>query len=838
MRRFAGAISSDAKLVPYIYSYGSAEKEVRYLVEIGMTSVRVFSPSTGKVVAVFQSGDEGVGSFEYVPLHVRYKQLNKLLFITCDSCMPRVLEWDGMNWTFTEWTFRHMPYRQNHEERDWPLVMEVKYVEGGGSRKRLDVSFEKVADSKELPGAVAGDELLRLSYWMDTQEVNAYFGVLSGGQTAENILMKHDGSNLAYPAMGPTADYTDTIFGGVAKSQKAYGGRTYSCVSGEYRGISGGVMEKSYACIKDFATTDLVTGLYHPDNYTANFVEASCQGGSSDTPIPKVMTTLRGITETIKKNQIITLARVEMELWHCIKTPPEDELVMVRNSPEYFRRGMPMGRVRCKGPWSFYCSGVWFGEYEVFVNYSDNPNEGEWESRGKSSSGPFTAENNIISGDESDEECWIELRLMTFYAEKSNHVFAYEEIYFPESNTTEAIAANTHNRLIVDSYKRDIECVVKKAQDGTYSVEYSGELPPIGTKAEILDWSWAAFGKRYGYPRHVWEYNSRLVFASTTGQPQTVWMSRVDDLNNFLPGGNDDNSIWLTLNTPSQNAICWIGEKNYQLIVGTAFAEVGLTNPNKTVLTSSNAVSVKHGYVGSSEMPALVTANNILYVGRGGWRVYQFGYSLESDSLVSTDLSIFAPHIGEQHGGFVCAAMADKPDCVAYFVMGDGSVGLCTYNSMQQVKAWHRWVTDGQVKDVCVLPDGDRRDRVFFIVVRDGIPMIDVMDEDSGYEDNGGRDYVSRVVTNALGNVQQMGVRQQNAPKVKICWGEDFAYNGTNMWVSKDGFVTQYRPADYKGAVFKKGWREVLGGMEWGYEVKLGIEVSGPTGCNILAVQG
>jgi hypothetical protein len=835
-------LSGNGKLVPYIYSYGEAEKEVRFLVEVASTAVRVLSPSTGSVVALFQSGDDGVGSFEYEPSRVRWKQLNKLLFLVCDTCMPRVLEWDGNNWKFYEWSFRHMPYRYNHEERDWPLVMEVKYDSAAANNKRLEVSFEKVEGSNELPSAVSSDETLRLSYWVDTQEVNAYFGDMTAVHlawtSADNILMKHDGSDLAYPAMGPTAEYTDRITGCVAKSQKAYAGRTYACISGEYSRMSGGHMEKNYACIKDFATTDLVTGLYHPDNYTANFVEASCQGGITATPYPEVITTLRGITSTIKKNQIISLARVEMELWHCIKTPPEDELVMVRNSPEYFRRGLPMGRVRCKGPWSFYCSGVWFGEYEVFVNYSDNPDEGEWESRGKSSSGPFTAGNNIISGDESDEECWLELRLMTFYAEKSDHSFVYEEFYFPESNTTEAICANTHNRLIVDPYKRDIECVVKKNGDGTYEVEYGGELPESGTKVEILDWSWAAFGKRYGFPRHVCEFNSRLVFASTVAQPQTVWMSKVDDINNFSPGSFDDSSIWLTLNTPSQNAICWIGEKNYQLIAGTAFAEVGLTNPNKTVLTSSNAVCVKHGYVGSIEVPALVTANNILYVGRGGWRVYQFGYSLESDSLVSTDISVFASHIGEEHGGFICAAMADKPDPVAYFVMGDGSVALCTYNGMQQVRAWHRWTTDGEVKDVCVLPDGKNRDRVFFLVVRDGLPVIGVMDDASPFRDWGSHDYHSRVVTTALGNVLQSGVRQQNAPKVRICWGQDFVYDGTNMWVSKDGFTTQYRPADYEGAVFKKGWREVLGGMEWGYEVKVGVDVCGDNACNILAIQG
>lgn len=96
-------------------------------------------------------------------------------------------------------------------------------------------------------------------------------------------------------------------------------------------------------------------------------------------------------------------------------------------------------------------------------------------------------------------------------------------------------------------------------------------------------------------------------------------------------------------------------------------------------LTNDNATVTKVGYVGSSNIPALLSSNNVLYVSRGAARVYQFTYSLEADGLVSTDLTAFCPHIGQEHGGFGLSAMASKPDTVAYFVLGDGTLALCTY---------------------------------------------------------------------------------------------------------------------------------------------------------------
>ncbi|UQT43579.1 hypothetical protein M5E88_13025 [Akkermansia muciniphila] len=69
------------------------------------------------------------------------------------------------------------------------------------------------------------------------------------------------------------------------------------------------------------------------------------------------------------------------------------------------------------------------------------------------------------------------------------------------------------------------------------------------------------------------------------------------------------------------------------------------------MMTYANARADSHGFVGSSDVPALMATDKVLYVERGGGRVYQYGYDYESDGFVSRDLTVFADHVLADGGG-------------------------------------------------------------------------------------------------------------------------------------------------------------------------------------------
>lgn len=377
-----------------------------------------------------------------------------------------------------------------------------------------------------------------------------------------------------------------------------------------------------------------------------------------------------------------------------------------------------------------------------------------------------------------------------------------------------------------------------EAAEMTASAEYSlwdnvsavpEGVPPSG---ESLMWSFAAFRGVYGFPSLVDVFQQRLVLAATQAQPQTVWLSKTDDLNSFEVGKQDDSALALTLSTTTQNRICWLMAQSSRLLLGTADAEWAVSG-GQGVMTYSNARADSHGFVGSSDVPALMATDKVLYVERGGGRVYQYGYDYESDGFVSRDLTVFADHVLADGGGCRGVAFVRKPEPRAVFVRRDGALALMTYNSMHQVHAWHRYTTEGVFEGVAVLPNGDQADLLFALVSREDGRFIEVLAPGNEFQDPGGRDFVSVLETNALISLEAAG-RRQHSGGVMFFFGSDALVDGVE--VSIDG--TRWDVLDRSPSSFlTRGWHSLVADGCWNYDSMVGIRVSGNRDFNLLAIQ-
>lgn len=377
-----------------------------------------------------------------------------------------------------------------------------------------------------------------------------------------------------------------------------------------------------------------------------------------------------------------------------------------------------------------------------------------------------------------------------------------------------------------------------EAAEVTASAEYSlwdnvsavpEGVPPSG---ESLMWSFAAFRGVYGFPSLVDVFQQRLVLAATQAQPQTVWLSKTDDLNSFEVGKQDDSALALTLSTTTQNRICWLMAQSSRLLLGTADAE-WVVSGGQGVMTYSNARADSHGFVGSSDVPALMATDKVLYVERGGGRVYQYGYDYESDGFVSRDLTVFADHVLADGGGCRGVAFVRKPEPRAVFVRRDGALALMTYNSMHQVHAWHRYTTEGVFEGVAVLPNGDQADLLFALVEREDGRFIEVLAPGNEFQDPGGRDFVSVLETNALISLEAAG-RRQHSGGVMFFFGSDALVDGVE--ISIDG--TRWDVLDRSPSSFlTRGWHSLVADGCWNYDSMVGIRVSGNRDFNLLAIQ-
>lgn len=346
-------------------------------------------------------------------------------------------------------------------------------------------------------------------------------------------------------------------------------------------------------------------------------------------------------------------------------------------------------------------------------------------------------------------------------------------------------------------------------------------------------WSFSAFRQAYGYPSLCDAFNQRLVFAATPDQPQTIWMSKADDLNNFEIGIRDDSALALTLSTTTQNPICWLMAQTSRLQLGAADGE-WIISSGQSSMTHSTARADNHGYVGSSNVPAIMAKDKVVYCERGGGRLYQYGYDYESDAYISNDLTVFADHILAQGGGVSCGAFLSKPDARAVFVLNDGTLALMTYNYRQEVNAWHRYTTAGKVKSVAVLPNGTEADSLYLVVERGEARNIEVIDNKSPYVDNGNIDYVSALETNALSSMRDAGANK-HLSQVRMFLGSPAVVGGIE--ISNDGLVwvkLDRNPMD----ILDRGWHNLVADGKWSDDGIVGIRASGDRGFSLLAIEG
>lgn len=793
MRFFADGQRS-AKLFAYEYN----ENE-RYLVELGQEFIRVYNMDGEKEF-------EAESGYAW-PLSVCGEVVNAvMLFASVDHPIMELRHEGNKQWSWKEFLFKHEPWRYN-EYRDYPLTVNVS--EAGVWTVKWDVAEDAV--EKE---PVAGG-MLRLSYWTEPKE-----------------------------AVCRTAEILQAVTKVGALSKQS------SFSRGQKLAVRGESKVRYYTCVEDWQGTKVdddhpaifVEGLSSPANYTQNFVVSEA-GGKGDELNP-----ITALTAEMKftKGQMLAFETGYWEYFTVIRNFEggnfKEGLTSPADYPGFFVRGLPIGEaLPCKGTWKFVCSGAWIGEYEVRRNAdSAELSEGEWESRGTSFS-PLSATLNVaVTGDESEEECWVRL-----FVTKSYYMGDDLRDGFPNDTCG--------NKLVVSSYKHDMELVYSETEDAE-----SGEVTetrwdrvervPVELETGVVqsrDWSWSAFNEKYGYPCVVELHEMRLCFAGTKAQPLTIWMSKNDDLDNFELGEKDDSALAVTMAGKTQDPICWLMSRSNKLQLGTTNAEYIVCSPNGAALTYANVRCENYGYRGSARIQAIQASDKVLYCQRGGGRLFEYGYNYESDGFISKDLTVFAAHVLSEHGGVVDGCYSRVPDPRVVFALGDGQVALMTYNSMHDVNAWQRYVTEGKVTSCAAVRNPSEADSLFFLVERTDEEYddndeptevtrvcIEVIDGSSGYTDNGGRDYVSTVLTNAI-TVQQADVRKGMSPAVYFYLGEETEVEGLEVTIDGES----WRPMDRNESMLGAGWQQMVtdGGIKW--EKALGLRAKGERGLSVLAMQ-
>jgi hypothetical protein len=210
--------------------------------------------------------------------------------------------------------------------------------------------------------------------------------------------------------------------------------------------------------------------------------------------------------------------------------------------------------------------------------------------------------------------------------------------------------------------------------------------------------------------------------ANNDAQPQTIWVSKTGDFEDFgftTPGLATD-SFSFNPPTPQINGIEWLSLQN-GLNVGTSDSVWKVFASTGGVITPTDVNIKIDSAIGTLALDPIAIGNSILLTPRGLSAVTEATTSFEASGYVPRDLTILAQHLFEDRR-IIRWAYAKSPDSVIWCVLDDGMLLGFTYEKAYDVWAWHKHTTPLGVgfADVAVIPNttDDNIDDVYFIINR------------------------------------------------------------------------------------------------------------------------
>ncbi|WP_291448794.1 hypothetical protein [Desulfovibrio sp.] len=227
------------------------------------------------------------------------------------------------------------------------------------------------------------------------------------------------------------------------------------------------------------------------------------------------------------------------------------------------------------------------------------------------------------------------------------------------------------------------------------------------------DWDPFADGNN---PGTVTFHQQRMVLAGTRNSPQSFYMSRTGDFENFRKSRplQDDDPVEYQLASGTVDGIVWASSFG-DLLLGTASAEYKATGDNGAI-TAKNCTITAQSYWGSAKIAPIIIGNSVMHCQRHGSRVRDLYYSLEKDGYAGNDLSVLAPHLFDGHT-IRQWAFQQTPGSVLWVVRDDGVLLALTYMKEQDIWGWSRQITDGRVRSVAAL-SGENADELLLVVER------------------------------------------------------------------------------------------------------------------------
>jgi len=221
-------------------------------------------------------------------------------------------------------------------------------------------------------------------------------------------------------------------------------------------------------------------------------------------------------------------------------------------------------------------------------------------------------------------------------------------------------------------------------------------ITPLFSTGPTTFWSEGAWSLNRGFPTAIAVFQERVWYGGTMYQPQRVWATQTDDIENFALVDQSQATYGLAfdLNAPGRGPIQWLNAQT-DLFVGLAGAEWVLTSgQSNAAITPTQIIALEHSANGSAPgLPGEIIGNACFYVQRRGTVFEQMLFSIFTNKYMSQDMQFLAQHLTSAGVKQFDFQQQFENQSIIWAVCGDGSLISMTYALEQKVFGWSKHST-------------------------------------------------------------------------------------------------------------------------------------------------
>lgn len=213
-------------------------------------------------------------------------------------------------------------------------------------------------------------------------------------------------------------------------------------------------------------------------------------------------------------------------------------------------------------------------------------------------------------------------------------------------------------------------------------------------------------------------FQGRQAYAGTSQQPDRLVLSRSADFTNmdYSSPSRDDDSIDVTIEAQQVNAIKHLVPLQVLLAMTSSGVWRIDTGDTTQAMTPANVMARPQSYDGCSDVPPIIIDYEILFVQNLQSTVRAMKYDFLLNLFrADNELTLMSNHFVFGHQ-IVEWAWAQQPFRLLWCVRDDGILLSLTYLPAQNLIAWTQHNTNGLVKSICSVVEGN--ENAIYIVVQ------------------------------------------------------------------------------------------------------------------------